>query len=133
MPKIALVLTLALTTALVSACKDHETVVDPGARGSLVQSQAPLNTLGEDLPFVEIATEVPTFGGFWYNKLNQGQIVVALTDLKDFQRVVAMIPKYLGAHQPTAGYVAMRSGGPSQISPAFVPRSGPRCSPGRES
>ena len=62
--KLGLVLTLALTTALVSACKDHETVVDPGARGSMVQSQAPLNMLGEDLPFVEIATQVPTFGGF---------------------------------------------------------------------
>ena len=55
--KIALVSTFALTTALVSACKDHETVAAPGARGSLVQTQAPLNTLGEDLPFVEIATE----------------------------------------------------------------------------
>ena len=108
--RIALILTLALTTALVGACIDHDTVAAPGAQGSLALSSAPLNTLGEDLPLVEIASEVPTFGGFWYNKENQGQIVVALTDLKDFQRVVAMIPKYLGAHQPTAGYVAMKVG-----------------------
>ena len=35
---------------------------------------------------------------------------MALTDLKDFQRVVALIPKYLGAHQPTAGFVALKVG-----------------------
>ncbi len=65
----------------------------------------PLEEVGELPPFVEIANEVPSFCGFWFNE--QDQIVVAVTDLADFERVAGLIPRYLGAHQPT-GYVAMQ-------------------------
>jgi hypothetical protein len=108
--RVPVVLTLVLTTILAGACSNEDTVVDPRSQGNVALRHAPLSSLGEDQPFVEIATEVPTFGGFWYNKANQNQIVVAVTDLKDFSRVVALIPKYIGAHQPTAGYVAMKVG-----------------------
>jgi hypothetical protein len=91
---------------LAGACIDQDTPVAPGAPPSLALSSQPLESLGELPPFIEIAREVPTFGGFWFT--DQDPIVVALTDLADFQRVAAMIPRYLGAHQPSGGYVAMK-------------------------
>lgn len=106
--RIALSSVIALATATTSACTYEDTTVAPSAQSSLSAQTAPLESLGEHPAFVEIALEVPTFGGFWYNKDNVDQIVVALTDLKDFDRVVPMIPKYIGAHQPTAGYVAVK-------------------------
>ena len=106
--RIALSSVIALATATASACTYEDTTVAPDAQISLSVETASLESLGEHPAFVEIAREVPTFGGFWYNKDNADQIVVALTDLKDFDRVVQMIPKYIGAHQPTAGYVAVK-------------------------
>ena len=97
---------LIAATALNLGCTEQETPVAPGAQGGLTLSSAPLESLGELPPFIEIAREVPTFGGFWFNE--QDQIVVAVTDLADFQRVSAVIPRYLGAHQPPGGYVAIR-------------------------
>lgn len=101
----ALVTTGVLATAFTSACRDHDTPVGPVARSTPALSSQSLESLGELPPFIEIAREVPTFGGFWFNE--QDQIVVGLTDLADFPRVVTMIPRYLGAHQPS-GYVAMK-------------------------
>lgn len=102
-----IVLTSLLATALGTACIGRDTVAPGGASGSLAAlASAPLETLGEDPPFIEIAGQVPSFGGFWFN--DQGtQIVVGLTDRADFARVVGMIPKYLGTHNPSAGYIAV--------------------------
>lgn len=105
-PKAVFALIGALAATLASACVDEETPVAPGARGNLALTTAPLESLGEDPPFIEIAGQVPSFGGFWFNE--QGtQIVVGLTDPGDFARVVGMIPQYLGAHKPSAGYIAV--------------------------
>jgi hypothetical protein len=90
--------------ALTGACIDRNPVVPLDGPSPALTSEL-LEALGDLPPFIEIAQEVSTFGGFWFNQ--QDQVVVGLTDLADFQRVVAMIPRYLGAHQPTGGYVAM--------------------------
>lgn len=101
-------LTCALTVALAGACSDEEIPAAPSTRENPALTSGPLaslDSLGEMQPFIEIAREVPSFGGFWFN--DQDQIVVALTNPADFQRVVAMIPEHLGAHQPSNGYTAM--------------------------
>ncbi len=100
------VFTCLLSVMFVAGCFDQDTPVAPTvAQPSLSLSSMPLEDVGELPPFVEIANEVPSFGGFWFNE--KDQIVVAVTDLADFERVAGMIPRYLGAHQPT-GYVAMQ-------------------------
>lgn len=103
--KPASVLTGVLAAALTSACIDEDNPVAPATRGNLALTSGPLESLDEARPFIEIAREVPSFGGFWFNK--QDQIVVAVTNPADFQRIVAMIPEHLGAHQPSNGYIAM--------------------------
>ncbi len=73
---------------------------------SLAGGSEPLETLGEHPAFLAIAREVHSFAGFWFNE--NDAIVVATTDLRDFQRITALIPQYLGAHQPTGGYVSLK-------------------------
>src|SRR5438874_274444 len=101
----AMVLTSALILVSIGACTDEESVAPHGSPASAAVTTAPLETLGEIPAFIEIAEQVPSFGGFWFDK-GGTQIVVGLTNPADFQRVVAMIPQYLGAHKPT-GYVAV--------------------------
>lgn len=54
---------VCVAAAFAGACADRNTPAEPDAAAQLTLSSEPLEALGEDPPFVEIAREVASFGG----------------------------------------------------------------------
>lgn len=109
----ALLVVGALAAASAGACSDDDAVAPEAAPANAALTPASLQTLGDNPTFIEIAAQVPSFAGFWFNREGT-QIVVGVTDPREFQHLAAMIHRRLGAHKPRGSYVA------AKVSRSFV-------------
>jgi hypothetical protein len=112
--KLARTITLIGSASLIGlACMDIEE--DPSGSGVERQwtvATIPVEQVFEDEPMMHVARNLPTFGGFYFT--DQDQIEVALTNVADLGKAIALIAPLLGSHEPTGGYVA------KQVSHTFL-------------
>lgn len=103
--KTVLYLPCVLAVISLSACFDDEGVSSVSSRPQWTVETLPADSIFEDEPMLEVARQLPSFGGFYFN--DQDQIVVALTDVNDLARAQSIIEPMLGVHRPK-GYLSKK-------------------------
>jgi hypothetical protein len=94
---------VAALSAAIVACVEEEPIAPDDLRPQWTVATLPDDSLDDHPAMLAIAREVPSFGGMYFN--DQGELVVAMTDLSRQADAETRVRPILGNHQTKLGSV----------------------------
>lgn len=122
----------ALASTILVGCVEDDRLIDPtppaeAPSGSgWTAANLPADSIFADEPMLELAREIPTFAGFYYDENDPERMVVALTDVADLGRAESRIRDVLRADRRPAGAVPTTAFVARQVEYPFLELAGYR-------
>src|SRR5687768_1470907 len=100
-PSNALLLATIVMSLTSAACVDDDPVDPRTVVPQWTVANLPEDSIRDVPAMVEIAREVPSFGGVYFD--DEGQLVIAMTDVTRSMHVERLLQSRLGSHQTKTG------------------------------